>query len=209
VEDHDLEHRVAYLDVCYCDGAIDTFRVPAFILRIETISFAGAKLRNPLFDPGSRLRVLDGFQGCSMTQRSVPDSVESIGAEALAACRYLRLVEFSPQSRLHEMGGFQGTAIRTMSFPASLEVIGAGAFSRCDEMKLMHFAEESRIRSIFLAVITIVILPDSLHAPPALVFEKASGRIFIEYTHIYLRHQRRWSPLRILSPSVPLRRPQS
>jgi hypothetical protein len=55
VEDHDLEHRVTCLDVCCCDGAIDTFRAPGFILRIETVSFAGAKLRNLLFDPGSRL----------------------------------------------------------------------------------------------------------------------------------------------------------
>jgi hypothetical protein len=66
-------------------------------------------LTEVLFEPGSHLTQINGFQGCTSIRRIViPPSVQSISRRAFSRCLSLRLIEFSGGSQLRDWSGLSG-----------------------------------------------------------------------------------------------------
>jgi hypothetical protein len=82
-------------------------------------------LREVLFAGDSRLKVIDGFQGCTSLRRvEIPASVEEIKSRSFFGCTALTEVTFARDSRLRVIHGFQGcTSLYRLEIPASVERI--------------------------------------------------------------------------------------
>lgn len=95
----------------------------------------------------------EAFAGCRFTQIKIPDSVTTIGEKAFEKCSFLVKLEFSPDSELKtiEMNAFSNCPfLIKIAFPAKLETIGFNAFKDCVNLRTVEFPDSLKtIQSAF------------------------------------------------------------
>jgi hypothetical protein len=119
--------------------SIDLPRPPArlwitrSLAQVDPVSCHAYRLiEDIVFEPGSRLRAIDGFafSWSALRRIRVPASVASIGASAFEFCKSLCEVAFEDGSQLQriEREAFYSAGIRRIALPPSLTFLAGSAF---------------------------------------------------------------------------------
>jgi hypothetical protein len=127
-----------------------TFCFPASLEFVSHKLSGNASVKRITFEPGSRLRELDGFFACELLcEIDIPASVEIIAASAFFKCSSLTKVTFMAHSRVREIYGFRGcSSLRQIDIPASVEIIAGRAFRKCRSLAEVTFVTDSHVREI-------------------------------------------------------------
>jgi hypothetical protein len=102
--------------------------IPASVEVVPASAFEECtKLTEILFAADCRLRVLDGFKGCtSLSRVEIPEAVEEVAESAFESCTALTEVILAANSRLTKINGFHGcTSLLRLKIPASIQAINS------------------------------------------------------------------------------------
>lgn len=133
--------RVTWAGKCYCSGDVYKGQViiPASVT-YEGEAYAVTGIEDYAF---SQSRDLKGV--------SIPQSVESIGKYAFAACGALESVTFEGRPTVRSIGGqafLLCKSLKEIEIPASVETIGKYAFEMCESLRAVDYAEGSKLTLI-------------------------------------------------------------
>ena len=90
------------------------------------------------------------YRNSSLTEVTLPASIESIGRQAFIGCSNLTAIIFDGGSNLKTIGAnaFELSGLTSITIPASVEGIGGRAFWLCSGLESITFEASSNLRSI-------------------------------------------------------------
>lgn len=133
--------RVTWAGKCYCSGEVykGVINIPQTVT-YEGQTYSVVGIEDYAFSQSRELKHV-----------SIPQSVETIGVAAFAACYDLEGVSFTGRPTVRSIGGrafLLCKGLKEIEIPESVETIGKYAFEMCESLETVSYAGDSRLTLI-------------------------------------------------------------
>lgn len=156
---------------------LSSIEIPASVTQINGSAFRSNSLRYVQFENGSRLTTINefAFASNSFAEIILPNTIESIGNNAFAACTSLReIVIPEAVSIINNETFYNTTSLEHITLPQHLTTIGKSAFNNANlkTLTLPNTLTSIGEKAFYSCAIDSVVIPDKVSYLGSYAFQK-------------------------------------